>query len=69
MDSGMTLNARLRYCKFSNCSRSLLKVKMAKVTYKLQKYLRSNQQTCINHRPVVWVKTLNQDKFSQMDPQ
>jgi DNA-directed RNA polymerase subunit beta len=22
--------------------------------YKLQKYLRSNQQTCINHRPIVW---------------
>lgn len=25
-----------------------------KFTYKLQKYLRSNQQTCINHRPIVW---------------
>jgi len=25
-----------------------------KFTYNLQKYLRSNQQTCINHRPVVW---------------
>lgn len=23
-------------------------------SYKLQKYLRSNQQTCINHRPIVW---------------
>jgi len=23
--------------------------------YKLQKYLRSNQQTCINQRPIVWV--------------
>ena len=25
-----------------------------KIKYKLQKYLRSNQQTCINNRPVVW---------------
>jgi len=25
-----------------------------KISYKLEKYLRSNQQTCINHRPVVW---------------
>ena len=25
-----------------------------KTTYKLQKYLRSNQQTCINQRPIVW---------------
>jgi len=25
-----------------------------KIIYKLQKYLRSNQQTCINHRPIVW---------------
>ena len=25
-----------------------------KVIYKLQKYLRSNQQTCINQRPIVW---------------
>ena len=25
-----------------------------KSTYKLQKYLRSNQQTCINQRPIVW---------------
>jgi DNA-directed RNA polymerase subunit beta len=33
----------------------LLKIKaVKKLTYKLQKYLRSNQQTCINHRPIVW---------------
>ena len=25
-----------------------------KITYRLQKYLRSNQQTCINYRPIVW---------------
>ena len=25
-----------------------------KFIYNLQKYLRSNQQTCINHRPIVW---------------
>ena len=25
-----------------------------KISYKLQKYLRSNQQTCINQRPIVW---------------
>jgi DNA-directed RNA polymerase subunit beta len=33
----------------------LLKINNGKkLTYKLQKYLRSNQQTCINHRPIVW---------------
>jgi DNA-directed RNA polymerase subunit beta len=25
-----------------------------KVSYKLEKYLRSNQQTCINQRPIIW---------------
>jgi DNA-directed RNA polymerase subunit beta len=25
-----------------------------RVNYKLQKYLRSNQQTCINQRPIIW---------------
>ena len=34
------------------------------LTYKLQKYLRSNQQTCINQRPIVWKgEKLNLDKF------
>ena len=26
-----------------------------KTNYKLQKYNRSNQDTCINHRPIVWI--------------
>jgi DNA-directed RNA polymerase subunit beta len=33
----------------------VIKITMVKkLVYKLQKYLRSNQQTCINHRPIVW---------------
>lgn len=56
VDSGMTLNA-----EFSGIVNSVTANKIViknkngkKITYKLQKYLRSNQQTCINHRPIVW---------------
>jgi DNA-directed RNA polymerase beta subunit len=56
IDSGMTLNAHT-----SGIVNSVTATKIVvkdqngkKLTYKLQKYLRSNQQTCINHRPIVW---------------
>ena len=55
-DSGMTLNARFSGIVNSvTANKIVIKDKLGKkVTYKLQKYLRSNQQTCINHRPIVW---------------
>jgi len=56
IDSGLTLNAQ-----FSGTVNSVTANKIIitdnngkKLTYKLQKYLRSNQQTCINQRPIVW---------------
>ena len=56
IDSGLTLNAQ-----FSGKVNSVTANKIIisnrsgkKLTYKLQKYLRSNQQTCINQRPIVW---------------
>ena len=56
IDSGMTLNAEA-----SGIVNSVTATKIVinytngkKVTYKLQKYLRSNQQTCINQRPIIW---------------
>ncbi len=56
IDSGMTLNA-----KSSGIVQSVTANKIIikdetdkKISYKLQKYLRSNQQTCINYRPIVW---------------
>ena len=56
IDSGLTLNAQ-----FSGVVNSVTANKIVvknnngkKLTYKLQKYLRSNQQTCINQRPIVW---------------
>jgi DNA-directed RNA polymerase subunit beta len=56
MDSGMTLNAQASGIVNSvTANKIVIKSENGKkVTYKLQKYLRSNQQTCINHRPVVW---------------
>ncbi len=55
-DSGMTLNAQVSGVVNSvTATKIIIKNKNGKkLTYKLQKYLRSNQQTCINHRPVVW---------------
>ena len=55
-DSGMTLNAQVSGIVNSvTANKIIIKDKLGKkVTYKLQKYLRSNQQTCINHRPIVW---------------
>ena len=56
IDSGMTLNAKSDGIVNSvTANKIIIKEKNGKkLTYKLQKYLRSNQQTCINHRPIVW---------------
>jgi DNA-directed RNA polymerase subunit beta len=56
IDSGMTLNAQ-KSGIIQSVTATTIVVKDdngSKLTYKLQKYLRSNQQTCINHRPIVW---------------
>jgi DNA-directed RNA polymerase subunit beta len=56
IDSGMTLNARVSGI-VSLVTGNKIVIKDSsnkKITYKLQKYLRSNQQTCINQRPIVW---------------
>jgi DNA-directed RNA polymerase subunit beta len=55
-DSGMTLNSQESGIVSSVTANKII-VKTSngkKSVYKLQKYLRSNQQTCINHRPIVW---------------
>jgi DNA-directed RNA polymerase subunit beta len=56
IDSGMTLNAQTSGIVNSvTATKIVIKNQTGKrLTYKLQKYLRSNQQTCINHRPIVW---------------
>ncbi len=56
IDSGMTLNSQNDGTVFSVTANNIIvKNKNGKkINYKLQKYLRSNQQTCINHRPIVW---------------
>jgi len=56
IDSGMTLNAQVSGIVSSvTANKIIIKDKKGKkIIYKLQKYLRSNQQTCINHRPIVW---------------
>jgi len=56
IDSGMTLNSQSEGIVTSVTANNIV-VKDRngkKLSYKLQKYLRSNQQTCINHRPIVW---------------
>nr|YP_010208262.1 RNA polymerase subunit beta [Pseudo-nitzschia multistriata]UBA15275.1 RNA polymerase subunit beta [Pseudo-nitzschia multistriata] len=56
VDSGMTLNAHISGIVNSVTANKIV-IKDSnnkKVIYKLQKYLRSNQQTCINQRPIVW---------------
>lgn len=55
-DSGMTLNAQEAGIVNSVTSNKIVikNNRGKKLVYKLQKYLRSNQQTCINHRPIVW---------------
>lgn len=56
IDSGMTLNAQASgVVNFVTANKIIIKNDNGtKSIYKLQKYLRSNQQTCINHRPIVW---------------
>ena len=56
IDSGLTLNAQFSgSVSFVTANKIVIKnTKGKKLTYKLQKYLRSNQQTCINQRPIVW---------------
>jgi DNA-directed RNA polymerase subunit beta len=56
IDSGMTVTSKSDGIVNSvTANKIIIKDKTGKkFTYKLQKYLRSNQQTCINHRPIVW---------------
>jgi DNA-directed RNA polymerase subunit beta len=56
IDSGMTLTSQSDGIVNSVTANKIV-IKNShgkKLTYQLQKYLRSNQQTCINHRPIVW---------------
>jgi len=56
IDSGMSLNAQVSGVVSSVTANKIItqdKIGNKRI-YKLQKYLRSNQQTCINHRPIVW---------------
>jgi DNA-directed RNA polymerase subunit beta len=57
IDSGMILNAEASGVVTSVTANKIVikdNKQGNKITYKLQKYLRSNQQTCINQRPIVW---------------
>ena len=56
IDSGLTLNAQFSGIIISVTANRIVIIdkNRKKSTYKLQKYLRSNQQTCINQRPIVW---------------
>jgi DNA-directed RNA polymerase subunit beta len=57
INSGMTLNTQISGIVHSVTANKIIikdQISGKKLTYKLQKYLRSNQQTCINHRPIVW---------------
>jgi DNA-directed RNA polymerase subunit beta len=56
IDSGMTITAQVSGIVTSVTANNIV-IKDhfgKKLNYKLQKYLRSNQQTCINHKPIVW---------------
>ena len=56
IDSGMTLNAQISGIVdlVTSTKITIRTPEGRKSNYKLQKYLRSNQQTCINHRPIIW---------------
>nr|YP_009495803.1 RNA polymerase beta subunit [Plagiogramma staurophorum]AWT38242.1 RNA polymerase beta subunit [Plagiogramma staurophorum] len=56
IDSGMTINSQSSgIINLVTANKIIVKERTGKkLTYNLQKYLRSNQQTCINHRPIVW---------------
>jgi DNA-directed RNA polymerase subunit beta len=55
-DSGMAVTATSSgVVTFVTANKIVIKNENGgKTSYHLQKYLRSNQQTCINHRPIVW---------------
>jgi DNA-directed RNA polymerase subunit beta len=55
-DSGMTLNAQNSgIVNLVTANKIIIADSNGKnLTYTLEKYLRSNQQTCINQRPIVW---------------
>jgi DNA-directed RNA polymerase subunit beta len=56
IDSGMTINAKNSGIVDSVTANQIVIKNFSgqKINYKLQKYLRSNQQTCINNRPIIW---------------
>ena len=56
IDSGMTLNAQTSgIIQSVTANKIIIKNENGNnLVYKLQKYLRSNQQTCINHKPCIW---------------
>jgi DNA-directed RNA polymerase subunit beta len=56
IDSGMALVAKSKgIVEFVSANKIVIKTKTnQKFTYNIQKYLRSNQQTCIHQRPIVW---------------
>jgi DNA-directed RNA polymerase subunit beta len=56
IDSGMTLNAQKSgVVSLVTANKIVIKDNNnQQIIYKLQKYLRSNQQTCINQRPIIW---------------
>ena len=56
IDSGMTINTQISGIVdvVTSTKITIRSFKGSRINYKLQKYLRSNQQTCINHRPIVW---------------
>jgi DNA-directed RNA polymerase subunit beta len=56
VNSGMTINAKNSGIVESVSANQIIVKNLLgqKINYKLQKYLRSNQQTCINNRPIIW---------------
>ena len=56
IDSNMVINSRHSgIVDYVDSTKIIIKTKQGQKTqYRLQKYLRSNQQTCINHRPIIW---------------
>ena len=56
IDSGASINAQISgIIDLVDSSKIIIKGQDGRtIIYKLHKYLRSNQQTCINHRPIIW---------------
>ena len=56
LDSGMTINAQHNgIVKLVTANKIIIRKNSGRhYKYDLQKYQRSNQETCINHRPIVW---------------